>query len=168
MYLVSFMYSWFCWALYSAFCITQRIQHKFEYTVKQTWKDTHMHTPFYTKIMNLPKACKAYAKYLIVQSFDFYTIVQFLSNTSAKTIAEEDHAYEKKKDALSDSRFGVVELSLTSRGRAGTQQKKQTERGRGNSCQGSMSVFIPQECTSEMYMTIITTTDMEEDEPRSS
>lgn len=31
----------------------------------------------------------------------------------------------KTRDALSDSRFSVVELSLTSRGRAGTQQKKQ-------------------------------------------
>lgn len=33
--------------------------------------------------------------------------------------------YVKNKDTLSDSRFGVVELSLTSRGTARTQQKKQ-------------------------------------------
>lgn len=66
----------------------------------------------------------------------------------------------KNNDALSDSRFGVAELSLTSRGRAGTQQKKHTQRAGGNSCQGSTSVLIPQECTSEIYMTVMTTTDI--------
>lgn len=44
--------------------------------------------------------------------------------TNATNSAEEH--YVKNKDALSNSRFGVVELCFTSIGRAGTQKEKQT------------------------------------------
>lgn len=44
----------------------------------------------------------------------------------------------RNRDAFSDSRFGVAELSLTFRSRAGTQQKKQKV-GQGKFLQGSMN-----------------------------
>lgn len=43
--------------------------------------------------------------------------------------------------------------------------EKTRERAGGNSCQGSMSVLIPQECTSEIYITVMTTTDTQQDNP---
>lgn len=72
----------------------------------------------------------------------------------------------KIKDALSDFRFYVDELSLTSAGRAGTQQKKTEEKAEGNSCQGSVSALIPQECTTKIHSTVKTTADRVQDKLR--
>ena len=43
--------------------------------------------------------------------------------------------------------------------------RKTREQAGGNSCQGTMSVLIPQECTSEIYITVMTTTDTQQDNP---
>lgn len=63
---------------------------------------------------------------------------------------------------LPDPTFSTAELSITSRCRTGTRQKKQNRGiGGGNSCQESVSVLIPQECTTGIYSTVMTATDTE-------
>ena len=55
-----------------------------------------------------------------------------------------------------ESKFCVVELSLTSKWRAGTEK---TEQDRGNSCPRSIGALIPLECASEIDMTFVTNAD---------
>lgn len=87
----------------------------------QTHAETHT---YFTFIIN-SATCQKYTTYLRVKYF-----------AELKRQGQCRRTLCKWKDAFSESRFGVVELSLTSRGRAGTQQEKQRV-GQGKFLPGS-------------------------------
>ncbi len=98
---------------------------------RQTHAKTHILLNFHSKSRNLPKAFTV----LKVKALNLITLYNFCPTQVPRTV-QRNTKHMKNRDALSNSRFGVVELSLTSRGRAGTQQKKQRA-GQGKFLPGS-------------------------------
>lgn len=78
----------------------------------------HTGTDYFTLHSACPK--QICAKYLARHYFFFIALYSFYLTQVPRTLQRKTLCL-KNKDVLSDSRFGVAELSLTSRGRAGTQ-----------------------------------------------
>lgn len=105
-------------------CITQRIRHRSWVHCEtnpgtNTGRHTQKHTYYFTFILNSEEPAKSMQNTPSKKLWISWLLYNFCPTQAPRTV------HVKNRDALSDSRFGVVELSLTSRGRAGTQQKKQ-------------------------------------------